>query len=161
MSFAGQSSTYPDLISTSCWVCFKETTTCLATVTVDDFVYGAFLSHSEFRQLKACTVCPSHLSDTGFCKPIIDPNEPPAVTQADIDKVKAEYEAKQAAKKAKKSDEDGKDKLKPKVAPPSTPPVAEVKKPKKFTLNRDFFAMRLDAQRTKQAKAVRRLPRAL
>ncbi|GAA5821853.1 hypothetical protein JCM11251_004744 [Rhodosporidiobolus azoricus] len=79
----------------SCFICHRETTCCLATEGVTDFIY----------------VCRSHLLDPGFAKPAATSSPspasspaaspaPPPVSQAEIDKVKKEYEEKQAKKVA-------------------------------------------------------------
>ncbi|KDE07972.1 hypothetical protein MVLG_01878 [Microbotryum lychnidis-dioicae p1A1 Lamole] len=79
----------------TCSMCGKATFACLATPDVGDFIY----------------VCTSHLADPGFAKPATSSNTPstpssisspappsPANLQSEIEKVKAEYEAKLAAK---------------------------------------------------------------
>ncbi|GAA6029780.1 hypothetical protein JCM8097_001046 [Rhodosporidiobolus ruineniae] len=83
----------------SCFICHKETTCCLATDGVTDFIY----------------VCRSHLLDPGFAKPAASSAAPSAtsspttsappspVPQAEIDGVKKEYEEKQAKKAAASS----------------------------------------------------------
>ncbi|KAM0754087.1 DUF1742-domain-containing protein [Meredithblackwellia eburnea MCA 4105] len=99
----------------TCAMCGKETLSCLANAEVSDFIY----------------VCNSHLADPGFARPA--PNvgssspssSPPAspgvsgaVSQAEIDKVKAEYEERQRKKKEAKEEkekEDAKDKEKDKT----------------------------------------------
>lgn len=48
--------------------------------------------------------CETHLSDRSFVLPLEDTKSSAPVSQAEIDKVKAEYEAKLAAKKAKESE---------------------------------------------------------
>jgi hypothetical protein len=138
-------------------------------VDVSDFVYSAPRTALDARRFwrRSRAACPSHLGDTGFCKPIVEPSDEPTalpeVTQADIDRVKAEYEAKQVAKKAKDKDKDKEEakKADDKSSKPTTPTPPAVVTPKppprKFALQRDFFAMRIDAQRTKAAKAVRGL----
>ncbi|GAA5889912.1 hypothetical protein JCM8208_001166 [Rhodotorula glutinis] len=80
--------------SKSCFVCHRETTTCLATNGLTDFIY----------------VCPSHLLDPGFARPAPSTSTPAAspspagspspspVPQSEIDKVKKEYEDKQKRK---------------------------------------------------------------
>ncbi|GAA5989367.1 hypothetical protein JCM11641_004201 [Rhodosporidiobolus odoratus] len=77
----------------SCFICHRETTCCLATEGVTDYLYA----------------CRSHLLDPGFAKPASSvaataspssSNAPSQVPQAEIDKVKKEYEEKQARKTA-------------------------------------------------------------
>ncbi|KAI0254245.1 VPS4-associated protein 1 [Lactifluus subvellereus] len=70
----------------ACYVCSKPTTTCLATANAVDFIY----------------TCEAHLSDTGFATEIVDPNAPKeVVSQEEIARIKAEWEAKEARKKDK------------------------------------------------------------
>ncbi|GAA6001334.1 Vfa1p [Rhodotorula paludigena] len=78
----------------TCFICHRETTTCLATEGVSDFLY----------------TCPSHLLDPGFARPAPSSSTPSAasspagspapspVPRSEIDKVKQEYEDKQKRK---------------------------------------------------------------
>ncbi|TNY17658.1 VPS4-associated protein 1 [Rhodotorula diobovata] len=107
--------------SKSCFVCHRETTCCLATQPLDDFLY----------------VCPSHLLDPGFARPAPGTSTPAAspspagspspaspVPQSEIDKVKKEYEDKQ---KSSSSDKD-KDKADAAAAkPPASTPFSLLK----------------------------------
>lgn len=124
-----------------CFICFKGTTTVLATPDgTSDFLY----------------TCTSHLTDPGFAKEIEDP------LKAQIEQAKKEYEerlAKRKAKKAKKAKSKDKDKDKKEdkdssdeeLKPPKELPAG----PKKYTLHRDIFAIREDRikQRTMAKKA--------
>ncbi|GAA5895120.1 hypothetical protein JCM6882_008287 [Rhodosporidiobolus microsporus] len=166
----------------SCFICHRETTCCLATDGVTDFIY----------------VCRSHLLDPGFAKPAATASSsatsspsgspaPPAVPQAEIDKVKKEYEEKQAKKAADKPADSSDDAAKSKgpastafslfktgataltslstsasttLFPPPPPVVpsaterarAEAEKAKVFVLQRDYFAMRVAAKRREWEK---------
>ncbi|GAA5841129.1 hypothetical protein JCM9279_000546 [Rhodotorula babjevae] len=103
--------------SKSCFVCHRETTTCLATDGITDFLY----------------VCPSHLLDPGFARPAPSTSTPasspsPAgspspspVPQSEIDKVKKEYEDKQKRKAdSASSDTADKDASSSAAKPPAT-----------------------------------------
>lgn len=142
----------------------KETVACLTNADVSDFIY----------------CCTSHLSDPGFARPAPSesssrPSTPttPTVSQAEIDKVKKEYEEKQAKKKeGGKEDEKEKEKswlstgvagisslastatsLLSTTTPPATPPPPPSPQPTVFILHRTIFAMRVDAAKKKwQAK---------
>ncbi|GAA6052269.1 hypothetical protein JCM3770_007411 [Rhodotorula araucariae] len=165
----------------SCFVCHRETTCCLATEGVTDFLY----------------VCTSHLLDPGFARPAPSsaaPSAPPSragspaspVPQSEIDKVKREYEEKQKRKAdgaPAPVEKDAKEKTPASTAfsllktgasalsslsatassqlfpapPPATPPAAEAaraaaKDAKAFVLQRDFFRMRSDAKRREWEK---------
>ncbi|BGP38990.1 hypothetical protein JCM10450v2_002946 [Rhodotorula kratochvilovae] len=168
--------------SKSCFVCHRETTCCLATEGVTDFLY----------------VCPSHLLDPGFARPAPSSTAPSAapsptgspapspVPQSEIDKVKKEYEEKQKRKADAAPapvDKDAKDKTPASTAfsllktgasalsslsatassqlfpapPPATPSAVETaraaaKDAKVFVLQRDFFRMRSDAKRREWEK---------
>ncbi|GAA5870196.1 hypothetical protein JCM8547_006914 [Rhodosporidiobolus lusitaniae] len=168
--------------SKSCFICHRETTVCLATDGVTDFLY----------------VCRSHLLDPGFARPAPSsaPATPPPsspapspVPQSEVDKVKKEYEDKQARKAAAASSDSSDSKPDvPSKSPASTafgllktgastlsslstsaattlfpppPPVlpsasekmrAEAEKAKVFVLQRDFFAMRVAAKRREWEK---------
>ncbi|KAB5554315.1 VPS4-associated protein 1 [Coniochaeta sp. 2T2.1] len=88
----------------SCEICFKLSTSVLITPDNKDFFY----------------VCPSHLKDTGFCTPVVDQAALEArkkkELEAEVERVKKEYEEKQRKKKEKEkkdaenSGEKGKDK---------------------------------------------------
>ncbi len=82
----------------ACSVCYKPTTTVLATINIADFVY----------------TCPGHLIDPGFATLVKDEakSASPDVSPEEIAKVKAEWEKNQKAKKEHESDkkEDNKEK---------------------------------------------------
>jgi hypothetical protein len=157
-------------------MCYRPTTTVLATLNVTDFIY----------------TCDRHLSDRGFATRLdeIKKDPSPAVSQADIDTVKRDWEAKQKqkeqdkkdkekeAEKAKDGKESDKDKEKPKgdhegertKSPPSkstsgtASPAAEpspsgaIPTHTRFALHRDIFAMRLDEhRRARERKAAKEL----
>ena len=139
----------------ACYVCSKPSTTCLATIHAVDFIY----------------TCDSHLSDTGFATEIVDSNGSKqkegggSVSPEEIARIKAEWEAKEARKKKKDKDKDkdketaaadggsgegkkgdeGKDKAAPSPSSvPGTPSSPSVTIPtyKRYSLHRDFYAMR-------------------
>ncbi|CAA7260250.1 unnamed protein product [Cyclocybe aegerita] len=68
----------------ACYVCFKPTTTVLATINTVDFLYA----------------CSTHLTDSGFATLIKDEAKATsaAVTAEEIAKVKAEWEERQKKK---------------------------------------------------------------
>jgi AAA-ATPase Vps4-associated protein 1 len=122
-----------------------------ATIDVSDFLY----------------TCSSHLSDSGFARPIEDsdssspgsdsPAQQPTVTQEDIDRITKEYyDKKGKAKKGDKDkDESGKassqnSPLSPATTTPSSPaaaaasPLAPSPKHKKYALHRRILQMRQD-----------------
>jgi len=122
-----------------CYVCSKETTTCLATIDVSDFLY----------------TCPSHLTDTGFAVPLAQPATKPTITQEDIDRVKAEYEEKH--KKMERDKDKGKgedDKTKTSKAKAPSLSLEKPPPPTKFALHRQFFEMRTNEWKTKQAREI-------
>ncbi|KAG8985513.1 hypothetical protein FRB94_004875 [Tulasnella sp. JGI-2019a] len=134
-------------------MCYRQTTTVLATSDVVDFLY----------------TCDNHLTDPGFATPLASETPKPQISAEEIARVKKEYEEKQQAKKEKvkekekekeKTDEDWKDEkaLKPKVSTPSpstpaTPPAVPLPR---FVLHRQIYQMRCDEHRKRrQAKQVR------
>ncbi|GAA5937466.1 hypothetical protein JCM10213_007245 [Rhodosporidiobolus nylandii] len=165
----------------SCFICHKETTCCLATEGVTDFIY----------------VCRSHLLDPGFARPApssntASPTSSPAlspVPQSEVDRVKKEYEEKQAKKAAAASSSsdakapDAASKTPASTAfslirsgastlsslstsaastlfpppPPTTPSAAErtraeAEKAKTFVLQREYYAMRVATKRREWEK---------
>ncbi|KAF8607639.1 DUF1742-domain-containing protein [Ceratobasidium sp. AG-I] len=144
----------------ACYVCYKPTTTVLATSSAVDCVY----------------TCDTHLSDPNFA--VLQapaPSASPSVNAEEIARIKEEWEAKQKrkkeeAEKAKKEAEEKKDgekdkkdetTEKAKVASPkpaSPAPVASgsaTPKHDKYVLHRQFFTMRLtDHRRQRQKKEV-------
>ncbi|KAJ7667704.1 VPS4-associated protein 1 [Mycena polygramma] len=149
-----------------CYVCYKPTTTVLATINTVDFLY----------------TCPTHLTDPGFASPFVDPAAAtkPVLNPEDIGKVVAEWEDRQKRKKEKeKADKDkeskssdkeskdkdtkGKDKAKDKdeeesTASPKLPGSLSPKPPsapthERFTLHRDMFTMRQGEHRKRRQTA--------
>ncbi|KAI0092463.1 VPS4-associated protein 1 [Irpex rosettiformis] len=154
----------------ACYVCYKPTTTVLATANTVDFIY----------------TCDTHLSDRGFATLLGETGDGVGaggakklgLSSEDIAKVKEQWEERQkrkqekekekekekGSKDAKKEDKDkDKDDTKPAKAP--TPPAA-VSNPspappaahQRYSLHRDVFAMRLADHRrrrqTSQAQAL-------
>ena len=156
----------------ACYVCSKPTTVCLATTNAIDFLYA----------------CEAHLSDAGFATELVDPGAAAAaaagakgsVSKEEIARIKAEWEAKEARKKDKDKDSKaksgGKDaggeaemeeggKKGAKSASPSggTSPTtagsgAATPTHKRYSLHRDFFAMRqAEHRRKRQTKQTQEL----
>ncbi|KAF8897228.1 VPS4-associated protein 1 [Infundibulicybe gibba] len=150
----------------ACFVCYKPTTTVLATTNTVDFLY----------------TCPGHLTDPGFATEISNDNTTnavkPTLTSEEIAKVKEEWEEKQRQKAERikeKEREKEREKEKGKEAkdgdenkkspspdskslngPPvhgsgSTTPAAPTHQ--KFILHRDFYAMRLAEHRKRRQMA--------
>jgi hypothetical protein len=149
----------------SCYICFKSTTTCLATAQAVDFLY----------------VCPGHLTDRGFASQLGETSDGVQSNAArkldlspeEIEKVKEEWEEKQRKKKEKekedkkvkeneknKKDSDGSDKKteeeskkskakSPVTSAPSSPPPSAPKH-ERYALHRDYFAMRLAEHRKRR-----------
>ncbi|KAJ3867654.1 DUF1742-domain-containing protein [Lentinula novae-zelandiae] len=161
----------------ACWVCFKPTTTVLATINTVDFLY----------------TCDSHLTDRGFATlssvgESSDGTRKLDIRPEEIAKIKKEWEEKQKQKQKadkekeeekqkkekeesdKKDDEKQKDEGTPKspspklsgsLSPLATPSPSATHQ--RFVLHRDIFAMRLAEHRkrrqTTQAKELApRLP---
>lgn len=157
----------------ACFVCYKPTTTVLATINTVDFIY----------------TCDNHLTDPGFASRI---GESPdgaaggaskaALSPEEIAKVKEEWEERQKRKqqkaKEKETEKDqDKDKEKteslskedkPKSTTPSqstssasTPPPAPSPSHQKYSLHRDIFAIRQAEHRKRRqaAQAKELLPR--
>ncbi|KAJ4472171.1 DUF1742-domain-containing protein [Lentinula aciculospora] len=140
----------------ACWICYKPTTTVLATINTVDFLYA----------------CDSHLTDRGFASPISESSDGVNGAQKlnlgpeEIAKVKEEWEEKQKLKAEKekgKTTEDGSDnkddeKQKkegvPSPKPPGALPHPIPQKPsashQRFTLHRDIFTMRLTEHRKRR-----------
>ncbi|KJA24567.1 hypothetical protein HYPSUDRAFT_38618 [Hypholoma sublateritium FD-334 SS-4] len=146
----------------ACYVCFKPTTTVLATVNAADFLY----------------TCPTHLSDPGFAN--IVPSEPSSstISAEEIAKVKTEWEERQKKKlerekaekeKASDTDDDSKkksngqnEKATHASKSPQTPgslgttspsPSPSLPKHDRYTLHRDFFDMRQSEHRKRRQAA--------
>ncbi|ETW84257.1 hypothetical protein HETIRDRAFT_381711 [Heterobasidion irregulare TC 32-1] len=153
----------------ACFVCYKPTTTVLATASTIDFIY----------------VCTTHLSDPGFATQLGESRDgigasavkKIGLSAEEIAKVKEEWEEKQRLKKEKaeqKKDKDavkdegtGKDKSQtkdsantPSPSTPSapTPTAATTPSHERYSLHRDFFAMRLaEHRKRRQTKQMQEL----
>ncbi|TFK29218.1 DUF1742-domain-containing protein [Coprinopsis marcescibilis] len=146
----------------ACYVCYRPTTTVLATINTLDFLY----------------TCPSHLTDTNFASRIPDENTAkpgPSVSPEEIDKIKKEWEEKQKMKEEKekekaKNAEKDKEKEKSKAddggesskagsksalpeatSPGATTPAKPVHE--RYSLHRDFYAMRQSEHRKRRQAA--------
>lgn len=83
-----------DTAAKSCWICYKPSSSVLITPDNKDFFY----------------VCPSHLKDSNFCQPT--ESEAAAIAERqnkedldrEIEKIKAEHEAKMKKKQEKRKD---------------------------------------------------------
>ncbi|KAF9076515.1 VPS4-associated protein 1 [Rhodocollybia butyracea] len=148
--------------SKACWICFKPTTTVLATINTTDFFY----------------TCDVHLTDRGFASSVGESSDSAIGARKlglgpdEIAKVKEEYEEKQKrkaekakAEKEKEKDKDSdkdKDKGKEKTGDSgdgkegSKSPKSPVSSPappathQRFTLHRDIFTMRLGEHRKRR-----------
>lgn len=154
----------------ACFVCYKPTTTVLATINTVDFIY----------------TCDNHLTDPGFASQVGESQDGVGsgakklgLSAEEIAKVKEEWEERQRRKKEKeKEKEQGKEKEKsnnsskediaknsaPSQSPPpaaATPSTPSTPSHQRYTLHRDIFAIRLAEHRKRkqiaQAKAL--LPR--
>jgi hypothetical protein len=147
----------------ACYVCSKPTTTCLATTNAVDFIY----------------TCDAHLTDPGFATEIIVDPPKETVSKEEIARVKAEWEAKEARKKDSKAKgttegaagekkDDGDDKKKSSDKSPSPPVPGSLPSPtatssatpahKRYSLHRDFYAMRqAEHRRRRQTKQMNEL----
>ncbi|KAK0625051.1 AAA-ATPase Vps4-associated protein 1-domain-containing protein [Bombardia bombarda] len=149
-----------------CDICFRPSSSVLVTPENKDFFY----------------VCPTHLKDRGFCTPKIDQaaveGRKKRDLEAEVERVKKEYEEKQRKKKEKekekedkeKKDDKSKDKDKDKdkeddkkkkddstkdeTATKSPPPVEEEQEPRVFELKGTFYQQRLNRKR--QAEIAKR-----
>ncbi|KAI9829057.1 MAG: hypothetical protein M1832_000080 [Thelocarpon impressellum] len=143
--------------SRACYICYKPTTSVLITPDSRDFFY----------------VCNGHLTDKGFCSPIIDEaaakRAADEARQREIEAVKKEYEEKQRKKEEKKKQkEKGKEKGKSKeenkdekmdetaaakkddkdtTPAEPTPSQKADEPPRVFTLHKNFYQMRVDRLR--------------
>ncbi|KIM45893.1 hypothetical protein M413DRAFT_440945 [Hebeloma cylindrosporum] len=146
----------------ACYVCYKPTTTVLATVNTVDFLY----------------TCLGHLSDSGFATIVQEaPKSSAAVSAEEIAKVKAEWQEKQKKKQEReqvlekekeKEEEDANSKSRQKKEelkvpnPPGSLSVSPSTTPQpthdRYILHRDFFAMRQsEHRRRRQATQAREL----
>lgn len=137
------------------YICYKSTTTVLATAGTVDFVY----------------TCTTHLTDPGFATPVPVPVAPtpvkPKLTEAEIKKVADEWKEKQRlkAEKAKSKEAnttaeggtttDSTSTSTPPAPPtPVTPPAPPAPSHPQFILHRQIFAMR-QAEHRKKRQATR------
>ncbi|TFK74493.1 DUF1742-domain-containing protein [Pluteus cervinus] len=150
--------------SKACYVCYKPTTTVLATINTVDFLY----------------TCDGHLKDSNFASQVGESGDGAEGTRKmglspeELAKVKAEWEEKQKKKAEKekekekeKADEKEKDKDKDKEkekekkesskSPPPASTSSGTSTPapthERYTLHRDFFAMRLGEHRRRRQAA--------
>jgi len=150
--------------SKACYVCYKPSSTVLATINTTDFFY----------------TCDTHLTDPGFATLVkSDSDDKPTLSAEEIAKVRKEWEEAQKRKEekeaeAKKKAEEAKDakeadgEAKPAkkvVSVPGTwiPPPPPTPTHQKYTLHRDMFSLRQSEHRrrrqTAQAKSLApRLP---
>lgn len=154
----------------ACYICYKATTTVLATANTTDFIY----------------TCDAHLNDPGFATRVQETNDTTETKKAglspeEIAKVKEEWEERQKRKqeKAKEKDkgkeeekkddekdvdkEKAKDKDKeekktsslkasPTTSTPSTP-ATPTPTHQKYTLHRNIFSLRQDEHRRRRQAA--------
>ncbi|KAF6762795.1 VPS4-associated protein 1 [Ephemerocybe angulata] len=149
----------------ACYVCYRPTTTVLATVNTVDFIYA----------------CPGHLTDHNFATRIVDESGPVkrSVSPEEIAKIKQEWEEKEKKKQEKEKEEekakedDKKDKKKdeagskegsksPKppgaLSPASGPSTPAAPKHERYSLHRDFYAMRqLEHKKRRQVAQAKEL----
>ena len=151
----------------ACYVCSKPSTTCLATTNAVDFIY----------------TCDAHLTDPGFATEILVDPPKETVSKEEIARVKAEWEAKEARKKdssskakapaegaagEKKDEGDNKKKKSTDDKSPSPPVPGTLPSPtatssatpahKRYSLHRDFYAMRqAEHRRRRQTKQMNEL----
>ncbi|KAF7800117.1 hypothetical protein EIP86_011362 [Pleurotus ostreatoroseus] len=155
----------------ACYVCYKPTTTVLATINTVDFIY----------------VCDTHLNDPGFATQAADDGaaaKKPAFSSEEIAKVKEEWEERQKRKqertkekakedKDKEKDKDGKEKddkeskdekaeskkSTSKSPPPTTTasgsstPASATPGHARYVLHRDIFTMRTAEHRRRKQMA--------
>ncbi|KAF8583953.1 DUF1742-domain-containing protein [Ramaria rubella] len=148
----------------ACYMCFRPTTTVLATLNTTDFLY----------------TCDGHLTDQGFAtviepSPKVEDIEPKkVVSDKEIRRVKEEWEERQRLKQERakgddKLEEVGKESeakkpsmtssSKPSPSPPASIPVPGsnvAMKPthQRYTLHRDVWAMRLAEHKKKRQNKV-------
>ncbi|ODN72677.1 hypothetical protein L202_08116 [Cryptococcus amylolentus CBS 6039] len=128
----------------SCYICHRPTTTVLATLKTEDFLY----------------TCEVHLSDPGFASPIAPPPQLSAPSAEDIRKVVADYHArdsrkKEASAKPDEKEKDPKDAKSPSPAPSPAPTVPTSTPPaqpthRKFALHGKMFEIRKQEMRRRE-----------
>jgi type IV secretory pathway VirB10-like protein len=170
MSFANLYYQRTTATAKACYVCYKPTTTVLATINTTDFIY----------------TCPGHLADPGFASPVVDGGSvtPTKATLSpeEIAKVKEEWEEAQKKKKEKEKekanakekeketekdkdkgegdkgeskDEKAKDNKTAKTGSSgSSTPATSTPTHRRFSLHRDFFAMRQAEHRKRRQIAL-------
>jgi len=149
----------------ACYVCYKPTTTVLATINTTDFIY----------------TCDMHLTDPGFSSPVGESSDGAdgagkmGLSPEGIAKVKQEWEDQQKRKKekeaAKKKEKDDKDKADEEKEEGKEGNASDKKASKvpgawsagsstlpppthqRFTLHRDMFALRLSEHRKRRQVA--------
>lgn len=132
----------------ACSICYRPTDCVLMSIDSKDFFY----------------CCPVHLQDKGFAVPIVDAAEQERLKQAEIAKVKAEYEERQKRKAEEKAEKEkaaatkdvktksnsswlsnpfaaSKKEEKPKTPEPTVAPTPE---PKEFALHRTLYQHRIN-----------------
>lgn len=128
----------------ACFICYRPTASVMVNETPNaDFFY----------------ICDSHLTDPGFAR--LDPEYEAALKkseaeQAEIDQLRAEWDAKkQKQAEKKKNDDSNKDNNESKEkesathsAPPPAPPKTPIGRPT-YELNKGVFKLRLGAKRQK------------
>lgn len=138
-----------DTASKACDICYKPSTSVLVAPENKDFFY----------------VCPAHLKDKGFCNPIVDEAAIAAkkkrALDAEVERVKKEFEEKQRKKKErekkkkekekekdkdKKDDEEEEEKTEEKNSAEVTVPEPD-EEPRVFALQKTFYQNRLDKKR--------------
>jgi hypothetical protein len=138
----------------ACFVCYKPTNTVLATINTVDFLY----------------TCPIHLTDPNFASPLGDSGDglgggsrKMGLSAEEIAKVKEEWEERQKQKlekekakqkekmdeKEKTGEKEKKDNVKETESRTLTP-TPPLPTHQRFTLHRDFFAMRLSEHRKRR-----------
>ncbi|KAF9569391.1 DUF1742-domain-containing protein [Agrocybe pediades] len=145
----------------ACYVCYKPTTTVLATAKTIDFLY----------------TCPIHLTDSGFATLCVDESKP-TISAEEIAKVKVEWEEKEKRKKEKEKekakeksddkekgkeqkDEDKGDTKKESSKSPKIPgslstsptPGTPTATHERYILHRGIFALRQDEHRRRRQAA--------
>ncbi|KAI6004025.1 VPS4-associated protein 1 [Pisolithus albus] len=135
----------------ACYVCYKPTTTVLATIDTTDFLY----------------TCLVHLTDPGFATRLKDDDNDKkvGVSAEEIVRVKQEWEEKQKKKREKEKGKEDSDKAseesldkKPEAASARQPIASPRPMHERYVLHRRIFDLRLaEHRRRRQAAQVRTL----
>ncbi|KAI6034105.1 VPS4-associated protein 1 [Pisolithus microcarpus] len=143
----------------ACYVCYKPTTTVLATIDTTDFLY----------------TCLVHLTDPGFATRVKDDDNDKrvGVNAEEIARVKQEWEEKQKKKREKEKGKEDSENDKERAKQPASeefsdkkPEAASVRQPiasprplhERYVLHRRIFDLRLtEHRRRRQAAQVRTL----